>query len=129
MEDHEKDKVWPKALSCFLQQKLDSLPPWKILDGDAQYEYFTETTREDGVQKGTVIVFAKRYDNGDFAGLEVADGKILDQVICFHPLSMTGGTERNWNVVNAIYEDIFEFVAQKVISDMKTLAMSDEATT
>ena len=123
MSKSDTNHVWRKALQCLLGQSLHRMPPWEILDHKSQYEYYTETTRENGIDKGTVLVFARRQDNGDFAGLEVVEGQLIDQVICFHPMSMTGSSERNWNVVNAIYTDIFEFVAQKVVPDMKQWAL------
>lgn len=124
METPEIQQVWPKALQCFLGENLNRMPPWEILDSKSQYEYHTETVRENGIDKGTILVFAKRQDNNDFAGLEVRDGQLIDQVICFHAISMLGNSARNWNVVNAIYADIFEFVAHKVIPDMKQWALA-----
>jgi hypothetical protein len=61
--------------------------------------------------------------------LEIINGVITEKVICFHPVFSTSTLEsaRTWNIVNATYQNTFEFMAHQVIADMQMWAESEDA--
>ena len=85
--------------------------------------------REDA-SNSEVFVFARRRDYDDFAGLELVGGRVTEKVVCFHPVfgDTSKSSPRTWNIVNATYQDAFEFVAQCVVPDMKDWALTEDAT-
>ena len=85
--------------------------------------------RREDVSRGEVFVFARRQDCDDFAGLELIGGRITDKVVYFHPVfgDSSAPSPRTWNIVTATYGDVFEFVAQCVIPDMKDWALTEDA--
>jgi len=87
-------------------------------------------SRED-VQNGEVFVFARRQDCDDFAGLEVIARKVTDRVILFHPVfsahEQSAPSLRSWNIVTEVFDDVFDFVAARVVPDMKDRAQTDDA--
>lgn len=120
---------WPNALLWFLCQNLNKFTPWHFIQNPTEYEFAANAFRREDVNKGEVFVFARRQDRDDFAGLEILNGKVTDKVIYFHPVfasSFPNSTAaRTWNIVCDVYEDVFEFLANRVVPDMKDWA-SDE---
>ena len=128
MQTADIEAHWPNALRWFLSQDLHHFAPWRLLEKHQQFEFHTESVEDDGPpRKGTIFVFARRDDNGDFAGLQMVDGIITERVICFHPLIPTHDPNQGLNVVSAIYENVFDFVAYKIIDDMKQQAQQVDA--
>ena len=127
MEQSKIDKNWPNALRWFLIQNLHSFTPWHIFDSADEFDFAAKAFERDDTSKGNVFVFASRQDNDDFAGLEVINGKITDKVIYFHSVFATGESDRSWNIVNAVYDDVFDFMSKQVIPDMKDWALTDDA--
>lgn len=128
MEDSKIDSRWPNALRWFLKQNLHSFTPWHFLTEPTELEFSARAFKREDVSKGEVFVFARRQDRDDFAGLEIVNGKITDKVLYFHPVFGTGSAEkRNWNIVNAKFEDVFSFMSDRVIPDMKEWAQEEDA--
>jgi len=121
------DYKLPNSLRWFLNQNLYHFAPWFFLDSQSQYQFSTESLGERNPRKGSVYVFAKCRGNGSFAGLEIAGNKITNRVICFQSVSMPNELELNWNVVDAIYEDVFVFVAKQIMPDMQALSFKKDA--
>jgi len=92
-------------------------------------EFAANAFRREDLQRGEVFVFARRQDREDFAGLELENGAPTDKVVYFHPVFSNGSTDspRTWNIVVATYPDVFDFVAQCVVPDMKEWALEEDA--
>jgi len=121
---------WPNALRWFLCQNLISFAPWHFIREASELEFAANAFHREDIGRGEVFVFAKRQDCDDFAGLEVVAGKITDKVICFHPVFASGSalsSEPTWNIVDSVFEDVFEFVAKQVVPDMKDWALTEDA--
>ncbi|WP_417441389.1 hypothetical protein [Idiomarina sp.] len=127
MTDFKTDENLPNSLRWFLSQNLHNFSPWTLLGRNSQYEFITEGVGGGGAGTGKVYVFARREDNGNFAGLEIVGNKITDRVVCFHPYALAGESELSWNVVNAVYEDVFVFVGKQVMPDMQAMAREKDA--
>ena len=121
------DNNWPNALRWFLVQNLHSFTPWHIFSEPTEFEFAAKAFEREDTNKGKVFVFASRQDNDDFAGLEIINNVLTDKVLVFHPVFSTGTTDRKWNIVNAVYEDVFEFFSKQVVPDMKDWAFDEDA--
>ena len=128
MEDRKIDQNWPNALRWFLKQNLHSFTPWHLLQEPSELEFAARAFKKEDVSDGEVFVFAKRQDRDDFAGLEIVDGKISDKVLYFHPVfASSSPNPKTWNIVNAVFDDVFSFVSDQVIPDMKEWAQEEDA--
>lgn len=129
MERSLIDSALPNALRWFLTQGLISFTPWHFIRTPDEMAFAANAFRREDVSKGEVFVFARRQDCDDFAGLELVGGRITDKVVHFHPAfgKSSESFPRNWNIVSATYEDVFEFAAQCVIPDMKDWALTEDA--
>jgi hypothetical protein len=129
MERSLINPTWPNSLRWFLAQGLTSFTPWHFIKDPNEMASAANAFRREDVNNGEVFVFAWRQDCDDFAGLELSGGNITDKVIYFHPVfgDSTHPSPRDWNIVTETYRDVFEFVAQCVIPDMKCWALTDDA--
>ena len=131
MELTKIDPHWPNALRWLLCQGLQSFTPWHFIQEPTELEFAANAFRREDVSGGQVFVFARRQDCDDFAGLEIQDGKVTNKVIYFHPVFTTNASEkpapRTWNIVCGDYEDVFDFLANCVVPDMKDWATEEDA--
>lgn len=129
MEHSRIETSWPNALRWFLAQGLTSFTPWHFIQDPDEMAFAANAFRREDVSGGEVFVFARRQDCDDFAGLELVGGRITDKVVYFHPVFADSSkpSPRTWNIVAATYSDVFEFVAQRVVPDMKDWALVEDA--
>lgn len=129
MEHSKIDTSWPNALRWFLAQSLNTFTPWHFIRDPEEMAFAANAFRREDVSGGEVFVFARRQDCDDFAGLEVVGGRITDKVVYFHPVfgDSSRSSPRTWNIVAATYGDVFDFVAQRVVPDMKDWALVEDA--
>lgn len=130
MEPSLIDSHWPNALRWFLNQGLTSFTPWHFIRMPDEMAFAANAFRREDVSNGEVFVFARRQDCDDFAGLEIVGGRVTERVVYFHPAFADSSkpSSRTWNIVDATYEDVFEFVAQCVVPDMRDWALTEDAT-
>ena len=118
---------WPNALRWFLVQNLESFTPWHFLENEGDFEFAANAFQRESLGNSRIFVFARRQDNDQFAGLEIVDGNITDKVIVFHPSFSTSSNEKHWDIVNQVFGDVFDFVSEQVIPDMKMWALTEDA--
>lgn len=130
MERSLIDSAWPNALRWFLSQGLTSFTPWHFIQTPDEMTFAADAFRREDVSNGKVFVFARRQDCDDFAGLELVGGDVTDKVVTFHPVfgESSKSSPRTWNIVTTTYDDVFEFVAQCVVPEMKDWALTEDAT-
>ena len=116
---------WPNSLRWFLVQGLKEFTPWHLLKSEDEFNFAKEAFEEEDINSRKIFVFASRQDNDDYAGLEIVGNKITDKVLYFHPVF--GGGSSQWDIVCDEFEDVFEFVKQQVITDMKDWALVEDA--
>ena len=121
------DKEWPNALRWFLVQNLHNFVPWHFMKQPDEFQFAAKAFEKEDINNRKIMVFASRQDNDDFAGLEIKDGKITDTVIYFHPVFSSSGSDKSWNIVIDEYNDVFEFVANQLVPDMKDWALCEDA--
>ena len=129
MEHSKVSPEWPNALRWFLWQGLQSFTPWHFINEPQECEFAAHAFRREDVHGRDVFVFARRQDSDDFAGLLIQEGKVTNTVLYFHPVFSTSQSPspRTWNIVYETYENVFDFVARQVISDMKEWAEEEDA--
>ena len=130
MERSLIDSAWPNALRWFLTQRLTSFTPWHFIQTPDEMSFAANAFLREDASSGEVFVFARRQDCDDFAGLELVGGRITERVVHFHPVfaDSSKSSARTWNIVTAMYDDVFEFVAQCVVPEMKDWALTEHAT-
>ncbi|WP_196140653.1 hypothetical protein [Aliikangiella sp. G2MR2-5] len=126
MERELINQDWPNSLRWFLVQNLQSFTPWHFLEKEEEFRSASKAFANEDVKGRDVFVFASRQDCDDFAGLEVIDGIVGENVIYFHP-TFNSSSDKKWDIVCEEYEDVFEFVAKTVLPDMKEWASCDDA--
>ncbi|GAA6132962.1 hypothetical protein [Halopseudomonas sabulinigri] len=127
MDRKSIDSKWPNALRWLLVQNLHSFVPWHLMESPEEFQFAAKAFEREDINNRKVFVFASRQDNDDFAGLEIVDGEIQDNVIYFHPTFSSSGQNNSWNIVNEEFVDVFEFVSKQVVDDMKDWAISEDA--
>ena len=129
MDRSKINPKWPNALRWFLVRGLQTFTPWHFIREPDELASVAEAFKREDIHRGEVFVFARRQDCDDFAGLEISSGNITGKVICFHPTFSTSSTSRSngWDIVDARFEDVFLFIAARVIPDMKDWAMTEDA--
>jgi hypothetical protein len=129
MEHSKINPLWPNALRWFLAQNLVKLTPWHFIKEADEMTFAASAFRREDVNNGDIFVFAWRQDRDDFAGIELINKQFTERVICFHPVFGDNPkvSARTWNIVNAAYDNVFDFVAQRVIPDMKDWASDEDA--
>lgn len=116
---------WPNQLRWLLVQNLHSFTPWHFIREPNEFSFAEEAFKREDVGNRQVFVFASRQDNDDYAGLEIKDNKILEKVLYFH-LGFQQSSSK-WNIVKAEHADVFDFLARKVVPDMRDWALTDDA--
>jgi hypothetical protein len=131
MEFKKIDPRWPNALRWLLCQNLNNFTPWHFIQEPNECDFAAKAFLQEDVNNGEIFVFARRQDRDDFAGLEIQAGKFTDKVLYFHPVFSTSSSSsievRKWNIVRGVYEDVFEFLANCIVSDMKDYASGMDA--
>ncbi|MFK3865129.1 hypothetical protein [Pseudoalteromonas rhizosphaerae] len=118
---------WPNALRWFLVQNTTRFYPWHFLSHSTEFEFAAKAFANEDTKNRTVFAFASRQDNDDFAGLEIVDSVITDKVIVFHPAFGSGKSERSWDIVETEFNDVFEFLSNHIVQDMKDWALIEDA--
>lgn len=70
------------------------------------------------------MTFASRQDMDTFAGFEIKNGIIQENVLVFH-LSF-GSNNDDWNVVKKEYPNFFSFIKETVLPDMEEWITVDD---
>lgn len=127
MEEHlfeyKKGQRMPNAYRWFIGQGLMSFTPWHFeseLKEDSsiarQFEIETQSDR-------SIIIIMRRQDCDDFAGLEIIDDKVCDNVIHFHP-AFDGNPDHE--IIKGEYENLFEFFKEIVLNDFEEWTLTDD---
>ena len=130
MEHSKISNKWPNALRWFFAQNLHSFTPWHFIQEPSELEGVAATFKREDIHQGEVFVFARRQDCDDFAGLEIINGIITDKVLHFHPTfssCIDASSPKTWNIVFRTFSDVFEFVSERVIPNMKEWAIDEDA--
>lgn len=125
MEASEISPDWPNPLRWCLAQRLRHFTPWHFITEPESGSHASHAFSREDTKGRRVFVFAYRQDCDDFAGVEVIDGRFTDRVLCFHP--SFGTNQPDWEIVDAAFDCVFDFLAQRVIPDMKDWASTEDA--
>lgn len=114
----------PNSYSWFVKLKLTKFIPWhfdEVLNsnsiGNERFKIENNSNRE-------VLTFGKRQDMDTFAGFEIKNGKVCENIIVFHPSFQKNTFD--WNIIENEYLDFFEFMKNEVLTEMKEWIINDE---
>lgn len=114
----------PLPLQWFMKLNLIHFKPW-VLRGIENYGDVING-RFDIEHNGgrQVLSFANRLDTDTFAGFEVIDNQIQENVIVFHPSFQVPKTK--WNIIQNEYADFYEFMQLEILPTMKEWLAEDD---
>ncbi|MGX7668749.1 hypothetical protein [Flavobacterium pedocola] len=117
------DTETPNAYNWFAKLKLTKFIPWHFdetltLDSIGNERFAIENNANRKVQ-----TFGKRQDMDTFAGFEIKNGKVCENVIVFHPSFQKNTSD--WDIIENEYSDFFEFMKNQVLPDMKEWIVDD----
>ena len=98
--------------------------PWSLDGEETRFETLNKLFREEHNEDREVQSFGSRQDMDTYCGFEVINGVIQENIIVFHP-SWQGGNKSK-NIIQAEYNDIFEFLSNHVLPEMKNWIKEDE---
>ena len=115
-------KEIPNSYNWFIKLNLKKFIPWHFKDDLDFFTSFNSQFKKE-CPKREVLTFASRQDMDTFAGFEILDGKTTEKVIEFH---LTFNNNSDWNIIEAEYEDLFEFLRKSVLPTMKEWILDDD---
>ncbi len=115
-------KEIPNSYNWFIKLNLLKFIPWHFKDDLDFLSSFNSQFKKE-CPKREVQTFANRQDMDTFAGFEIVDGKITEKVIEFH---LTFNNNSDWKIIEAEYEDFFEFLRKSVLPTMKEWILDDD---
>ena len=118
------NRKFPSAYYWFSKLNNSRFIPWHIDGEESRFETLNKLFREEHDENRELQVFGSRQDMDTYCGFEVVNGIIKENVIVFHP-SWQGGNKSK-NIILAEYKDIFEFLANRVLPEMKEWIKEDE---
>ena len=114
----------PNSYNWFVKLKLTKFIPWHFEEelrlnsiGNERFKIENNSNRE-------VLTFGNRQDMDTFAGFEIKNGKVCENVIVFHPSFQKNVSD--WNIIENEYSDFFEFMRNQVLTEMKEWIIDDE---
>jgi hypothetical protein len=119
----DKESKIPNAFEWFSKLKLTKFIPWHF---DSEIDFNSSINKQFKIEcrYREVLTFGHRQDQDTFAGFEVINGKIMGNVLVFHP-SFKNNID-DWNIVEFEYENFFEFMKNCVLEDMKEWIEDDD---
>ena len=119
------ENALPAGYQWFMKLKLTYFIPWNL----GSFEHYQAINQRFAIESNTprkVMTFANHQGMDTFAGFEVVGEDITEKVIVFHPSFQTNIA--GWNIIEAIYNDFFAFIQQRVLPDMQDWIQDDDIT-
>lgn len=112
----------PNSFIWFIKLNLVKFIPWHFEKDLTYFSSFNTQFKKEN-PKTEVLTFANRQDMDTFAGFEIIDEKVTEKVIVFH---LTFSNNSDWNIIEAEYDDLFDFVSKEVLPTMKNWILDDD---
>ena len=114
----------PNSYNWFVKLKLIKFIPWHFEEILKLNSIGNESFRIENNSNREVLTFGRRQDMDTFAGFEIINEKVYENVIVFHP-SFRKNTS-DWDIIENEYSDLFEFMKNQVLTEMKEWIIDDE---
>lgn len=114
----------PNSYYWFTKLNLTKFIPWNFETEINPKSSINEQFEIECEQNRQVITFGRRQDMDTFAGFEVVDGKITENVIVFHPSFQQN--VKGWSIIESEFSDFFEFMQKQVLPEMKDWIQDDD---
>jgi len=107
----------PNSYNWFAKLKLTQFIPWNLESEIEMDSSINEQFKIECEQDREVLTFGRRQDMDTFAGFEIVDGKVAENIIVFHP--SFGQNVKGWGIIESEHSDFFEFMQKRVLPEMK----------
>ena len=114
----------PNSYNWFVKLKLIKFIPWHFEEILKLNSIGNESFRIENNSNREVLTFGRRQDMDTFAGFEIINEKVCKNLIVFHP-SFRKNTS-DWDIIENEYSDLFEFIKNQVLTEMKEWIIDDE---
>lgn len=114
---------YPTPYLWFSKLNITKFIPWHI-EPQLSEKHFANKRFSIEAKNREVITFASRQDMDTFAGFEIKNGIIQENVLVFH-LSF-GSNNDEWNVVKKEHQNFFSFIKETVLPDMEEWITADD---
>ncbi|MDJ1483745.1 hypothetical protein QNI16_24815 [Cytophagaceae bacterium YF14B1] len=118
-----KGLLLPNAFRWFVGQNLVSFEPWHFCSQLDEFTFATQRFQLENPAKRELITILRRHDRDDFAGFEIKDNQICENVIYYHP----SFHNTQWNIICGEYKNLFAFVQKVVLPDMEEWTSTENA--
>ncbi|SMF23124.1 hypothetical protein [Pseudobacteriovorax antillogorgiicola] len=81
----EIKKEWPNQLRWLFTLRLKTFTPWYLFTNESEFQFAADAFEKEDPSGKKLLVFARRQDMEDFAGIEVSEKGFGESVIYFHP--------------------------------------------
>ena len=128
------DLTLPNDLRRLLALNIFDLLPWYLFRQKETFAFASKAFANEDIKRRSVLTFASRQDCDDFAGLQIVDGRITSRVIYFHPVfgpassAEAANNDRTHNICMGTYPDVFSFLSEVIVRDMRECAAREDAT-
>lgn len=126
MNDHlfyyKKRELMPNSFRWFVGQNLIDFTPWRFCGTLEEFSFASKQFRLEDNRSREVFAIMRREDMDDFAGFEIKDGELKENIIYFHP-SFNGSI---WKIERGTYSNLFEFFKNVVLRDMEEWALTED---
>ena len=113
----------PLSFRWFVAQGLVHFQPWFIFDDLTKGAIARKAFKAENVQGRDVVPITHRQDCDDFAGFEIRDNVILENIIYFHPAF---NYKLNTGIVTSEHDTFWLFIREVIVPDMEDWASEED---
>lgn len=113
----------PLSFRWVIAQGNLNYKPWYIVEDWQKKNFADNAFKLENIEKRSVLTFAYRQDQDDFAGFEIINGKVTENIIYFHP---SFNNEKNKNLIIKEFHNFFKFMSDVIIPDMQEWCSEDD---
>ena len=107
----------PKSYKLFLKEQSTKFVPWHFYEILELKSDINERFKMEDNSNREILTFAYRQDMETYAGFEIINGKIRENVIVFHPTFQKNSPD--WNIIESEHLDFIQFMKNQVLQDVK----------
>lgn len=114
----------PNSYNWFSKLNLTQFIPWNLETEINSNSIINERFKIECEQDRKVLTFGRRQDMDTFAGFEIVNEEVTENVLVFHP--SFGTNIKGYNIIESEYLDFFDFMQKRVLPEMKEWISEDD---
>lgn len=106
----------PKSYKWFVREQLTKFVPWHFYETLELKSDINERFKIEDNSNREVLTFGHRQDMDTYAGFEIINGKVCENIIVFHPSFQKNTAD--WSIIENEYLDFIQFMRNQVLQDV-----------